>query len=405
MHVLIAGGGIGGLTAALALHAAGRRVTVCEAVSRLAPLGVGLNILPHGAGALHGLGLGPAMGRLAIQTRAIEYRTRFGHVLTSDPRGTEAGFAHPQYSVHRGRLQVMLRDALIQRAGADAFRTGHRLAGYDDHGDRVAGRFETADGPVTLEADCLIGADGFHSMLRRLLHPDEGPAHAEGMVLYRGAREQAPFGDGRTMFIAGNHDLKFVCYPISEQARQRGRSLVNWVAEVRVDRPRRAAEADWTLEADAGFADAFDGFAMPDVDIVALMRGTERVTVYPMIDRDPLAAWGRGRVSLLGDAAHPMYPIGANGASQAILDADALARHLRGGDVSAGLRAYEAERLPATRDVVLANRQSGPEAVLDIADARLTGPDDRAAALLTPDEARAVAAGYRGVAGFARGDE
>lgn len=405
-HAIIAGGGIGGLTTALALQAIGWRVTVCEAVGTLAPLGVGINVLPHGAEVLHGLGLGPALDATGIRTRAIEYRTRYGHVLSSDPRGVEAGFAFPQYSIHRGALQFLLLDALRARAGAEAVRTGHRFVSVSDDGHGVTATFATGAGAVALSGDILIGADGFHSAVRRALHPAEGPARAEGMMMFRGAHEQAPFGDGRTMVIAGNHDVKFVVYPISEEARQRGRALINWVAEVRHDAPRPASEADWTRLGDRAFIDRFREFRLPDLDIVALMQATGTITEYPMIDRDPLPSWGRGRVTLLGDAAHPMYPIGANGASQTIVDAAALAAaQTDAADPVAGLRAYEDARRPKTAEVVLANRRSGPEAVLDIADARLTGPGDRVEDLVTPAEREAIAARYRQVAGFVKRGE
>lgn len=404
-RALIAGGGIGGLSAGLALQAAGWEVRVAEAVRELRPLGVGINLLPHGSEVLHGLGLGARLDATGIRTRAIEYRTKYGHLIASDPRGIEAGFAHPQYSVHRGALQFLLLDALRARAGAGAVLTGHRFVRFEETDAGVTAEFETADGRVTLEADILIGADGFHSAVRRQLHPGEGPARAEGMMMYRGAHEQAPFGDGRTMFIAGNHDVKFVCYPISEEARQRGAALINWVAEVRHDGPRPAAEADWTREGSRDFIDRFRDFRMPDIDIVALMQATETITEYPMIDREPLARWGRGRVTLLGDAAHPMYPIGANGASQTVVDAAALARALGQGDPVEGLRAYEAERLPRTAEVVRANRKAGPEQVLDIADARLKSPADRTEDLITPDEVEEVAARYRQVAGFRKRGE
>lgn len=403
-HALVIGGGIGGLAAALALHAKGIRATVFEAVAAPRPLGVGINLLPHGARVLHGLGLGDALDRRGIRTRAIEYRTRYGHLIASDPRGIEAGFEHPQYSIHRGHLQMLLLDAVRERLGEEAVQTGMRLDTFEQTCGGVTARFRTPSGEtIDVGGDLLVGADGFHSRVRSILHPDEGPAHAEGMMMFRGAVEREPFGDGRTMFIAGNHDVKFVCYPISEEARGRGRSLVNWVAELRHDRPRPATEADWADRGDRDFIAAFREFRMPDIDIVELMSSTETVLEYPMIDRDPLGRWGQGRATLLGDAAHPMYPIGANGASQAIIDAGALAAHLgEAVSVEAGLAAYEADRLPKTSGVVLANRQAGPEQVLDIADARLTGPDDAVEDLIAPHEVEAVASRYRQVAGFTR---
>ncbi|MDE2376271.1 FAD-dependent monooxygenase [Bradyrhizobium sp.] len=397
MKIMVAGAGIGGLAAALCLDEKGFEVEVFEAVDELRPLGVGINVMPHASGVLHALGLGAALDDMAIRTRAIEYRTRFGHLIQSDPRSVEAGFAYPQYSVHRGELQFLLLDQVRARLGRDAVRAGKAVSGFSqgERGVTVA----LADG-TSREGDLLIGADGFRSRVRQQLHPAEGPAHYEGTMMWRGAHLQAPFADGRTMFIAGDHDVKFVCYPISNRAARDGKALVNWVAEVRDDRPRPAQEADWTREGDRNFIARFADFRMPDMDITALVNATERITLYPMIDRDPLPWWTEGRVTLLGDAAHPMYPIGANGASQAVIDARALADALASQPGPDGLLAYEAQRRPTTANVVLNNRGSGPERVLDIAAARVKGPDDRIEDLISAAELEEVAASYRAVAGF-----
>lgn len=397
MKIAIAGAGIGGLTAALCLHAKGFEVRVFEAVDTLQPLGVGINVMPHASGVLFGLGLGDALDAMAIRTRAIEYRTRFGHLIQSDPRCVEAGFDYPQYSIHRGELQFLLLDEVRARLGEDAVQAGKSVETFTQDGKGV--RVSFADGEE-FDCDLLIGADGFRSKVRRQLHPDEGPAHYEGTMMWRGANLQAPFADGRTMFIAGDHDVKFVCYPISARAARDGKALINWVAEVRHDQPRAAETADWTREGDRDFISSFLGFQMPDLDIPALLKNTQTITQYPMIDRDPLPWWTKGRVTLLGDAAHPMYPIGANGASQAILDGAALADALAEAPGPEGLAAYEAVRRPITTNVVLLNRQSGPEQVLDLAAARVKGPEDRIEDLISPAELEAVAANYRQAAGF-----
>lgn len=403
-NVIIAGAGIGGLTAALTLAEAGFRVALYESVREIRPLGVGVNLLPHGAEVLHGLGLGAALDATGVRTRAIEYRTKYGHLITGDARGIEAGFAFPQYSIHRGALQHLLLDAVRARLG-DVVRSGHRAHGFREEPDAVALLVDGPEGLVEITGDFLIGADGFHSAIRAQLHPTEGPAHADGMMMYRGAARVAPFGDGRTMFIAGNHDLKFVCYPMSVVDPTSGTCLVNWVAEVRHAAPRPADQADWTQQGGRDFIHLFADFSMPDIDILALMQASETITEYPMIDRDPLASWGQGRVSLLGDAAHPMFPIGANGSSQAILDARALADALAAAPGAEGLRAYEADRLPKTAAIVRANRARGPERVLDIADARLSGPNNRVEDLITAAEIEAVAKQYRQVAGFLKTGE
>lgn len=399
MKIAIAGAGIGGLAAALCLHEKGFEVQVFELVEALRPLGVGINLAPHGSGVLHGLGLGDALDDIAIRTRAIEYRTRFGHLIQSDPRSVEAGFEYPQYSVHRGELQFLLLDAVRERLGTNTVALDKAVTRVAQ--DNRAVRIGFADGS-SYESDLLIGADGFRSKVREYLHPTEGPAHYEGTMMWRGANLQAPFADGRTMFIAGDHDVKFVCYPISGRAAREGKALVNWVAEVRHDQPRAADEADWTREGDRDFIAEFSGFHMPEIDISELLRNTRRINKYPMIDRDPLRWWTQGRVTLLGDAAHPMYPMGANGASQATVDARVLADCLAEQPGPEGLLAYEAIRRPVTTKVVLTNRMSGPERVLDIAAARIKGPEDRVEDLITAAELEEVAASYREIAGFQR---
>ncbi len=399
MRIAIAGAGIGGLAAALALADKGFEAQVFEAVREIRPLGVGINVMPHASAVLWSLGLKERLDATAIRTRAIEYRTRFGHLIQSDPRNMEAGFSAPQYSIHRGHLQMMLLAAVRERLGDDAVRTGEALTRFTEERDGVTLHFE--DGGQA-HADLLLGADGLRSAVRAQLHPGEPPLHYEGTMMWRGAVETDPIGDGRTMVIAGNHDVKFVTYPVSEEARRRGRALTNWVAELRRDSPRHIQDADWTRQSSRDFIAAFADFRMDDMDPVAIMEATEGVTEFPMVDRDPVARWTEGRVSLLGDAAHPMYPIGANGASQAILDARALADALADEPGPDGLLAYERARRPVTTELVLANRQSGPERVLDIADARVSGPDDRIEDLISEAELDEVATGYRRIAGFDR---
>jgi 5-methylphenazine-1-carboxylate 1-monooxygenase len=396
-RIAIAGAGIGGLTAALCLHERGFPVQVYEAVGDISPLGVGINVMPHASAILRDLGLADVLDATAIQTRCIEYRTRYGHLIQSDPRNMEAGFAAPQYSVHRGDLQFLLLDAVKERLGKNAVVTGKKVLRFVQDEASVTVHFADGD---SAECGLLIGADGLHSAIRAQLHPDEGPLHYEGTMMWRGAVPTEMIGDGRTMVIAGDHDVKFVTYPISEQARQQGKALTNWVAELRRDQPRHVQDADWTRQGSREFIDAFREFALADMNVAALMDATEQVTEFPMVDRDPVDFWTVGRVTLLGDAAHPMYPIGANGASQAIIDARILADILGQKPGPDGLLAYEELRRPATSKLVLSNRRSGPERVLDIAAARVSGPDDRIEDLISAEELEEVAAGYREVAGF-----
>ncbi len=396
-EIAIAGAGIGGLTAALCLAEKGFNVRVFEAVPELKPLGVGINLMPHSSKVLHDLGLRDGLDEIAIRTRCIEYRTRYGHLIQSDPRNVEAGFSAPQYSVHRGELQFLLLEAVWERLGRETVQANKAVEGFWQTDDKVTVDF--ADG-TTHDCDLLIGAEGLRSRVRQQLHPGEGPLCYEGTMMFRGAVETDVIGDGRTMVIAGNHDVKFVTYPISERLRKKGRALTNWVAEVRHDKPRHIQDADWSRGATIDFIKEFEDFQMADMKVVEILKSTKNVTEFPMVDRDPLPFWSEGRVTLLGDAAHPMYPMGANGASQAILDARVLADELAKSPGPEGLKAYEEIRRPFTTNVVLTNRKGGPEQVLDIADARVKGPDDRIEDLITKEELEQVAANYRNVAGF-----
>lgn len=396
-HIVIAGAGIGGLSAALCLHEQGFVVKIFEAVEEIKPLGVGINVMPHSSKILHELGLGEKLDEIAIRTQCIEYRTKFGQVIQSDPRNVEAGFEAPQYSVHRGELQFLLLEEVRKRLGAEAVFAGRAVSGYQNLDAGVTVQF--LDG-TSCYADLFIGAEGLRSRTRAQMHPDEGPLNYEGTMMFRGAVEMDAIGDGKTMVIAGDHDLKFVTYPISESARKAGRALTNWVAEVRHSSPRHIEDADWSRGATLDYITPFKDFCMSDMDLVEIMQKTATVTEFPMIDRDPLPFWTDGAVTLLGDAAHPMYPIGANGASQAIQDARVLATCLAQDSTPQGLHAYEDIRRPIATKVVQSNREGGPEKVLDIAAARVKGPDDRIEQLITPEELEQVAASYRNVAGF-----
>lgn len=407
MHALIAGGGIGGLTTALQLHRLGVEVTIFESVHEIEPLGAGINLLPHGARVLVDLGLEEQLAATGIQTRRIRYMTRYGQEIYSDPCGRYAGYKWPQFSIHRGDLQMLLLDAVRERLGAERLLTGHHLTRVEQTEHAVIAHFvdrSTRRPAGVYTGDLLIAADGIHSAVRRHFYPDEGPAHFSGVMMWRGVAETEPFLDGETMIIAGNFQHKAVVYPISEKLRRQGRSLTNWVMEIRVGGDEAPEHEDWNRKGALDeFFYAFEEWTFPDIDIPAILRATDTILRYPMVDRDPLPRWSFGRVTLLGDAAHPMYPMGANGASQAILDSVALAEELQGTreeNVEMALKAYEEARLEPTAEVVYSNREYGPEAMLQIVDDRIESADDRVEEVITGEEIEEITGGYRKTAGY-----
>jgi 2-polyprenyl-6-methoxyphenol hydroxylase-like FAD-dependent oxidoreductase len=408
MRTIIAGAGIGGLTLALALHARGLQAQVYEQSQAVRELGVGINTLPHAIAQLERLGLLPALDAAAIRTRELIYATAQGQPILAQPRGRDAGHAAPQFSVHRGRLQTLLCRAVVDRLGPDAVQTNRRLVGFEQDDSGVTARLQARDGTeVTDRGDVLIGADGIHSAVRARYHPDQGPPSWNGVMMWRGATWWPTFRDGRTMVVGGGFQRKLVLYPIAADAAERpGQRLTNWVVCAKLgdaDSPIPKRE-DWSRKAGHDeVLELVEGRLHTDeVDLPALIRGTEEIFVYPMCDRDPLPRWSHGRVTLLGDAAHPMYPVGSNGASQAILDAVDLAGRLAaGGNVTRALADYDAERRPATAAIVEANRKGGPEQVIDFVEARAPAGFDDLDQVAAPDELRAIVGDYQRLAGFA----
>jgi 2-polyprenyl-6-methoxyphenol hydroxylase-like FAD-dependent oxidoreductase len=346
--VLIAGAGIGGLTAALTLHARGIGSTVIERATQLKPQGVGINLLPHAVSELHELGLGDGLSRVAVAPASISYYDTDGNLLFREPRGIDGGYGYPQYSVHRGQLQMLLLSALRDRLGPNAVHTDAELHSFDESESRVQAHTSAGD----FAADALVGADGIHSVVRAHLHPEADPLLWSGVRMFRGAVEHEPFLDGRTMaIIKGANGVDLVTYPI-------GGGQINWVVMLPESDPGPLpGDATWNQPGDGSqVLTHLERWHLSFLDAADLVRRTEPVLEYPMVDRDVLSWWGRGRVTLLGDAAHPMYPVGANGGSQAIVDARMLADELARDPVG-GLRAYEDIRRAETADVVAANRE------------------------------------------------
>ncbi len=400
MTVLIAGAGIAGLTLALSCHQAGIDCRIYEQVKVVGPLGVGINLQPHAVRELYELGLEEELEAIGVRTREVAYFSRKGGQIWAEPRGMEAGYNWPQYSLHRGHLQMMLFDAVQQRLGPEAIITRSGVSGYSTA--RSSAKIELAGSGETILGDIVVGCDGIHSAIRRQMMPDEGPPVWGGAVLWRATSLAEPFLTGATMAMAGHERQKFVTYPLSGPDPETGRALVNWIAELKYDPSQGWNREDWNRQGKLeDFLPHFEDWNFDWLDIPAMIRSANVCFEYPMVDRDPIESWTDGRVTLMGDAAHPMYPIGSNGASQAIVDARVLVRAFQDHGLSAdALAAYEAERRPATTRIVLANRQNGPDQVMELVEQRCGGTFGDISEVLSRDELEETAAAYKTLAGF-----
>jgi 2-polyprenyl-6-methoxyphenol hydroxylase-like FAD-dependent oxidoreductase len=406
VDVLIIGGGIGGLTLGLALHRAGIACRILEAAPEIKPIGVGINLLPHATRELAALGLEGALARVAVTTRESAFFNRFGQLIYSEPLGRYAGYAWPQFSIHRGDLHRVLLDAFRGRAGEERFLTGWQCERVEqDDGGATAYFRQTASGdPLEPQRGAVvIGCDGIHSVIRKQLYPGEGDPIYSGVTMWRGVTRWKPFLSGATMTRAGWLTIgKLVAYPIRDAIDAEGRQLVNWLAEIESPHYRRR---DWNrpgrLE---DFVAAYANWHFEWLDVPAFFAAADMILEFPMVDQDPLPRWSFGRMTLLGDAAHPMYPRGSNGAGQAILDAAALAESLAThADPIAALQAYEDERREVTANVVRMNRTNPPDAILREVHLRSGDkPFRRIEDLISREELAALSDGYKRVAGYDR---
>lgn len=401
LKIIVAGGGIGGLSLALSLQQAGVAVQVYEAVRDPSPLGVGINLQPTAVRELTELGLGSALAETGIATHRLNLCNKYGQLIHAERRGLDAGYRWPQYSIHRGELQLLLLRAVRNRIGDENVRTGLRLTGFDQDSSRVRVRFvDRQSGSEEVdEADVLVGADGIHSAVRHQLYPAEGAPRFAQQMLWRAAIETEPFLDGRTMVIAGHFHQRIIVYPIGRG--RDGQALINWICQKTVsDRP--PPREDWSRRvAKEDVLAAFGGWKFPWLDLPALIERSPDIYEFPLVDRDPAAAWSFGRTTLLGDAAHPMQPIGGQAGSQAILDARALTRALvETDDVVAALKRYDAERRPSMNDIIQRNRNLGPEAAMQLAEERAPNGFVRVDEVISRHELDAIVASFAKAAGL-----
>ena len=404
--VIIVGAGIGGLTLALTLHRAGIPCRVYELAREIKGLGLGINLLPHATGELSALGLLDALADVAVTTREAVFYNRHGQLVYSEPCGRHAGYATPQFSIHRGDLQVVLLDACRARVGAERIATGWRCARVEQDGNGVTAHFtdpETGQEQAPQHGSVVIACDGIHSVIRKQLYPDEGDPIYSGVNMWRGATWWKPFLTGESFVRAGWLESgKMIIYPIRNRLDAQGRQLISWVGEFYTKKYKRR---DWNRAGKLeDFIHVFEDWKFDWLDVPDMMRNAETILEYPMVDQEPLPRWSFGRVSLLGDAAHPMVPRGSNGAGQAIIDARVLAECLASqADPVEALRRYEAQRLQATADIVRMNRKNPPDAILRevylrTGDKPFRNIDD----VISREELAALTGGYARVAGYDR---
>jgi len=405
--VLIAGAGIGGLSVALTLHQIGIPCLVFESVAELKPLGVGINLQPNAVRELYELGFGAeVLDRIGIQTREWALMGLNGNEVYAEPRGLLAGYQWPQYSVHRGKLQMLLYAAALEQLGTSAIRTGVKVTGYRKHqdGSGVTALLEDRNGERSeVEGALLIAADGLHSAVRQQMHPTQARIQWGGAIMWRGVTRGVPIRSGASVVGLGTHRHRVVFYPISAPDPLTGLADINWIAEITVSNDEGWPEGDWNKRVrHEDFMHHFDQWNYDWIDIPAMLRGASEVYEYPMIDRDPVPTWRDGCTALLGDAAHVMYPTGSNGASQAIVDARILGAMLLEHGVGANaLQAYDEKLCPEISPLILRNRGAGPFGLLNLLDDRCGGVFDNIDDVIPKTERDEFMHRYKMAAGFA----
>jgi 2-polyprenyl-6-methoxyphenol hydroxylase-like FAD-dependent oxidoreductase len=405
--VLIVGGGIGGLTCALTLHQIGVPCIVFESVPEIRPLGVGINLQPNAVRELYELGFDEAsLDEIGLQTREWALVGLNGNEIYSEPRGLDAGYHWPQYSVHRGKLQMMLYNAALERLGNDCIHTGVKVTGYENliNGEGIKAQLEDRNGNKSfVTGSLLVAADGLHSAVRQQMHPQQPPIQWGGSIMWRGVTRAKPIRNGASFVGLGTHKQRVVFYPISAADPETGRADINWIAEITVDNSEGWTQGDWNKKVEhTDFVHHFSSWDYGWINVPELLADAKEVFEYPMIDRDPLPTWLDGAAVLLGDAAHVMYPTGSNGASQAIMDSRVLgAAMLKHGVNPSALQAYNEDLCAEISQLVLRNRGSGPFELLKLLDDRCAGVFENIDDVIPRSEREEFMHGYKTAAGFA----
>ncbi len=403
-QVIIAGGGIGGLSLALTLNQIGVPCQVLEAAPEMRPLGVGINLQPNAVRELFELGIDATLlDRVGVAAKEWALVGLNGKEIYAEPRGLNAGYRWPQYAAHRGDFHMLLYREAIAQLGESAVTLGARVSAYREIENGVAARVSHSDGTSTeLTGSLLIGADGIHSAVRAQMHPDQPPIHWGGKLMWRGTTRAKPIRTSSSFIGLGTHQQRMVIYPISATDDD-GTALINWIAEVTMDNSHGWQEDGWFREVPIdSFIHHFEDFRYDWLDVPTLVSGADCAYQNPMIDRDPIHTWTNGRVALMGDAAHAMYPTGSNGASQAIVDARVIgAKMIQHGVSAKALAAYDEQLCEPISQVVLRNRGDGPFGLLTLVNERCGGEFDQIDAVISQDERDEFMARYKQAAGFA----
>lgn len=404
MEILVAGGGIAGLTFALALHARGLSCRIFESARQVKELGVGITLLPHGMRELCALGLERELRAVAIENAESVFFNRHGQLIFREPRGIAAGYEFPELGIHRGKLHRVLLEAARARLGGDRIATDRQCVAVEqDEGSVTVQLRETSSGrdAAPRRGDILVACDGVNSTVRRQFYPGEKLAFT-GINTWRGVSRHEPILTGRSYLRIGTVETgKIVIYPIVDDVDGSGRQLINWTTEVRMPgEPMNDWNQPGRME---DFIDIYRDWRFDWLDVPRLIRQSETLFEYPMVDKDPVDRWTFGRVTFMGDAAHPMYPRGSNGAAQAIIDARVLAEALAGGrEPREALQDYEAQRREVTARIVRTNRAHPPDYIIARVDELTAGePFEDLEKIITQAELRELSERYKKIAGFA----
>ncbi len=404
MTVLIAGAGLAGLTLGLTLHQIGVPFRIFESVNQIKPLGVGINLQPNAVRELFELGLESQLDEIGVRTQELAFFTKTGLPIWAEPRGEKAGYRWPQFSIHRGDLQMLLYNALCERTGADCVQAGWRATGYQNKVDGVQLELTSTNGGETRTetGSLLIAADGIHSAIRAQMYPNEGGPIWGGAILWRATTLAPAYRTGASMIMAGHDTQRVVAYPISNPDPDTGLATINWIAELTRDPSQGWSKEDWSRQVPISeFLPKFTNWKFDWLDVPALINGAQQVFEYPMVDRDPVEQWTDGNVTLIGDAAHPTYPVGSNGGSQAIVDARVIgAQFLAHGVNGTALQGFEDQVRPVTSKVVMANRGSGPDAIMQWVEDRCGGTFESIDDVIDNQVLADHAAKYKSVAGL-----